>query len=145
MAAKKAGVATPQKKTVKLEPKQAPSTRQITIDVPSTTDLREYTLGNGRTILVFEAVKRQGKPSKACCAYCERGFHQAPPKPLDAARLSKLAARKSKRIAAAAEDIQAAIKLCKRTDQQAKRAIKSDEEYLLEILQNAHLPKLQAG
>ena len=141
MAAKKI-VQAPAQTEAKAKKKDT-TTRTITIDVPATYDLQPYTLGNGRTILVFEAVKRKGKKAKPCCAYCERGFHQAPAKPLNAERLGKLAERKAKKIESTAGDIRSAIKMLKRTDQQAKRAVKTDVEYLQEILENASLKQHQ--
>ena len=108
--------------------------KQLTIDVPQDRELVPYRLNSGRSIIAFLAVKRQGKKEKPCCIYCERGFHQAPPKPLNAERKARLNERKAKKVEMASTGIAEAIRTMRNTDIQARRPVKSNDQYLAEIL-----------
>jgi hypothetical protein len=137
MAAKKGRPGKIVKRTpspVQQQPSIANPPKQITIDVPQDRPLVPYRLNSGRTVMAYMAVKRQGKKEKPCCIYCERGFHQAPPKPLNAARKAKLNQRKAKKVEMAAGGIAEAIRIMRNTDIAARKPPKTTEEYLSEIL-----------
>lgn len=108
--------------------------RVVKFELPADKEVASYRLGRGEEIVVYRAVKQQGKPSRLCCAYCHRAFHTPARKPLTKSRIKELERRKQRAAQTGGETLKKTIAKMRRNDELRNVTPKSDQDYLKEIM-----------